>query len=59
LKSFRASAEWAKAFPEAQEISVADREGDLYELSIAAAAEPRMGVLVRSSKRGDCRKRQN
>ena len=50
LKSFRATAEWAQAFPEAQVVSVADREGDLYDLFLAAAAEPRVGVLVRSKQ---------
>lgn len=50
LKSFSATAQWAKAFPEAQVVSVADREGDLYDLFLAAAAEPRVGVLVRSKQ---------
>src|SRR5687768_10705412 len=50
LNSFRVTAQWAKAFPEAQLVSVADREGDLYDLFLAATAEPRVGVLVRSKQ---------
>jgi hypothetical protein len=50
LKSFHALAEWAKAFPNAQVVSVADREGDLYNLFLAATAKPHIGVLVRSKQ---------
>jgi hypothetical protein len=50
LKSFAAAVELGKAFPQTRVISVADREGDLYELFLKASAQPQVGALVRSKQ---------
>jgi hypothetical protein len=50
LKSFAATVQLAKALPQTQIVSVADREGDLYDLFVAASTQPQVGVLVRSKQ---------
>jgi hypothetical protein len=50
LKSFSATVELAKSLPRTQVISVADREGDIYELLIAASTQPNVGILVRAHR---------
>lgn len=50
LDSFAATVEMARTMPDTRVVSVADREGDLYDLFEAAAAQPNVAVLVRSKQ---------